>query len=156
MGRPQYETEDDLQEERQIISKLRSALSCQSDKLPISYGLDYSMSRDGNVIAFVEVKRRQNYSGTYDTIFVSALKRMKARELTLATGLPCFFVVGFDDGVFMLDFKEQPDSIERGGRKDRGDSADMEPVVHYKIERMKFVPDPTLTPIYLKVRETRQ
>lgn len=135
--RPFYENDTDRTNERAVADKICSIMSCEAMKLPISYGLDYALCRGPEIIAFAEVKRRKNHSARYDTIMVSALKRMKAREITLATGRPCFFAVEYDDGIFLIDFKEQPDRVEHGGRKDRGDSADMEPVIHYQVNRMK-------------------
>ena len=135
--RPYYEASSDLVNEQLISRQVCTILSCDAKKLPISYGLDFALCRGANIIAFAEVKKRQNHSSTYETIMVSALKRMKAREITSATGRPCFFIVEYSDGIFLIDFKEAPDSVEHGGRSDRGDSADQEPVIHYRIDRMK-------------------
>jgi hypothetical protein len=138
-SRPIYETDADLARERQAVSVLCKFYDCTAVKLPISYGLDYSLIKDGKVVAMVEIKCRTNSSQAYDTIFVSVLKRMKALELRRAAGIPTLFVPCFTDGVFVIDFNEKPDELTYEGRLDRMDKADQEPVIHYRTGRLSFV-----------------
>lgn len=138
-GRPMYESDADLARERQAVSVLCDLYKCKAIKLPISYGLDYSLIKDGRVMAMVEIKCRTNSSKAYDTIFVSVLKRLKALELRRAAGVPTLFAPCFTDGVFVIDFNEKPDEVTYEGRLDRMDKADQEPVIHYKVDRLAFV-----------------
>lgn len=143
MSRPMYEQEEDIRNEQAAVRSLCASLHCENfHKLPISYGLDYALIRDGIVVAMVEIKTRTNSSQRYESIFVSALKRMKALELRRACNVSTLFVIAYMDGLFMIDFKEKPDWVSIGGRKDRGDSADFEPVVHYRTERLARVGNP--------------
>lgn len=139
MARPLYEQDSDRANERAAVDEICAALSCEAHKLPISYGLDYALTRDDRVISMLEIKCRDNSSQRYETIMVSVLKRMKALELRRAAGVTTNLVAVFSDGIFMIDFNEKPDFVSIGGRKDRGDSADIEPVVHYRIERLARV-----------------
>lgn len=143
MARPLYESEDDLARERAVVEALCSSLGCTYCKLPISYGLDYALHRDGKIISMIEIKCRDNTSSRYETIMVSVLKRMKALELRRAAGVTTNFVVAYTDGIYLIDFAEKPDYVAVGGRKDRGDSADIEPCVHYAVTRLARVAGPT-------------
>lgn len=136
-SRPFYESDIDRSNEAAAIAVLADLYECSYRKLPISYGLDYALVRpDNSLLAIAEVKCRSNSSQTYPTIFVSALKRMKALELRRALNIPTLFVPVYTDGIFLIDFKEKPDSVTIGGRKDRGDKADIEPMIHYRTERL--------------------
>lgn len=137
MARPLYESAQDRLNERMAVAELCRLYQCKAYKLPISYGLDYALVRDPDqIIALAEIKCRTNNAQRYETIMVAGLKRSAALELRRALGVPTLFVPVFSDGVFLIDFKERPDAVTLGGRKDRGDSADIEPMVHYRIDRL--------------------
>ena len=138
-GRPMYEDESDLAKERAVVRTLSETLGCTFRKLPLSYGLDYALIKDDRIVTILEIKCRDNSSQMYDTIMVSLLKRMKALEIRKAANVTTQLVIGYTDGVYMIDFAEKPDLVSVGGRKDRGDSADIEPVVHYNVARLKRV-----------------
>ena len=137
MGRPQYESPEDRLNERMAVAELCRLYECKAYKLPISYGLDYALVRDSDrIIALAEIKCRKNNAQRYETIMVAGLKRTIALSLRRALNVPTLFVPVFSDGVFIIDFKEKPDAVTLGGRRDRGDSADIEPMVHYRTERL--------------------
>lgn len=137
--RPLYETEDDLQNELAVVKDLSSSLNCSYKKLPISYGLDYALVRDEDVFAFIEIKCRKRHSQRHESLMVSAQKRVKAQELTRATGVPCMLVSAFTDGVYWINMAEKPDRVTFNGRTDRGDAQDVEPVIHYDTDRLVLV-----------------
>lgn len=139
--RPLYETEDDLQNELVVVKELCNVLNCGYKKLPISYGLDYALTRGEEVFAFVEIKCRQRHSQRHESLMVSAQKRVKGLDLTRATGLPCMLVSKFTDGIFWVNLREKPDRVTFNGRTDRGDAQDVEPVIHYSTERLQYVSD---------------
>jgi hypothetical protein len=139
-SRPIYETDADLARERAAVQVFCKVYGCTARKLPISYGLDYSLiGKTGHVTGMVEVKCRTNHSQMYDTIFISLLKRVKALEMRRAAGVATLFLPVYTDGVYMIDFNEKPDFITYEGRKDRGDTADQEPMIHYKVDRLRFI-----------------
>ena len=137
--RPLYETEEDVQNELNVVKEICSGLNCSYKKLPISYGLDYALVRGEDVFAFVEIKCRKRHSQRHESLMVSAQKRVKAQELTRATGVPCMLVSAFSDGVFWISMSEKPDRVTFNGRTDRGDAQDVEPVIHYATERLQLV-----------------
>lgn len=139
MSRPLYESDDDLAKERAAVEALCSSLGCSYSKLPISYGLDYALHRDGRVFSMIEIKCRNNTSQRYETIMVSVLKRIKALELRKSAHVTTNLVVAYTDGIYLIDFAEKPDYVAIGGRKDRSDSADIEPCIHYSVSRMARV-----------------
>lgn len=131
--RPTYESEEDRANEQAVIDGIAGKFGLTSQKLPISYGLDYALYKKwGQLSSFVEVKCRNNESTKYKTIMVSLLKVMKAKELSDATGARCLFVVEWTDRLGIFDLCK-PDFIGWGGRVDRNDNDDMEPVAHWAI-----------------------
>ena len=83
---------------------------------------------------------RLNNHDTYPTYFISLYKIMALQQQADLTDRPAFLVVGFNDGIFYLDFwKGWPiefDHIALGGRKDRNDAQDIEPMAHFKISKL--------------------
>ena len=66
----------------------------------------------------------------------SVHKVADAKSLASATGKSVLLVVQWSCGtIAYLDLDCQPDRVEWGGRSDRGDGQDMEPVNHYTMER---------------------
>jgi len=132
--RQRYETDADLSNESDIIDAACVTWQCQAIKLPISYRLDFALLRDEQVVAFAEVKRRNVLHNTYPTAFISLSKIMAAR---LMRPLPSFWVVAWDDGVGYVRLDNHDGVITMGGRRDRHDSADIEPMAHFKTELFK-------------------
>ena len=126
--RPIYESETDLRNERQIIDGLNEAWRTQSSKLPRSYGLDYALTRGGRVTAFVEIKCRTIPSWTYDTYMISLAKVLKAKSLGNNVEVPALLVVRWNDMVGYVDLRPVALDVQMGGRTDRGDAQDIEPV----------------------------
>lgn len=133
LARPLYEKGDDLLKERQVIDFFSQKFKCTFAKLPVRYGLDYSLIRGGEVRAFAEIKCRTNDVSRYDTYMMSLGKKMSAEALRSVTGLDCFLIVKWTDAVGYI--KMNTDSkVLIGGRVDRNDWQDTEPVVHYPID----------------------
>lgn len=124
------------------MARLAGSLGCKARKLPIRYALDYGLFQD-KLIGFAEVKCRTvgfeaiHRMGGY---MLSLGKWMSARTLYEMTGAPFFLAVSTPDGTFAARFDEFPVfTVSLGGRTDRRDWQDMEPVVmipvwHFKIE----------------------
>lgn len=136
--RPRYESSNDLDNEREVISVIEKAWKVESVKLPISYGLDFALLRDGQVKAFAEVKRRKNNADKYPSIFVAMHKCLQAIQYK-ALGYPCYFVVKWNDKTGWVDLLNGQTFASIGGRVDRGDSADQEPMVHFPMSEVTFL-----------------
>ena len=131
--RPLYESQSDLRNEAQVISTLTKAWSAQFHKLPIRYHLDYAVTKDGRVVAYVEVKIRRYSMAQIDKwggYMLSVAKLQTAQELCRISNAVFCLVVQCTDGLYWMtikDFSEFPVVIT--GRTDRGDSQDVEPCV---------------------------
>lgn len=127
--RPIYETLADRGREAEFSLLLSQKFKCTFSKLPIRYGLDFSAVRDGRVVAFVETKVRTNPVGQYPTYMISSGKLMHADALSRATGLKCILAVRWADAWGYTELAMGPSvTVSIGGRVDRGDEQDIEPV----------------------------
>ena len=130
--RTQYESKEDRTVERILI---QDHVSRKAFKLPKSYGFDFMVHHGTKLPEVWEVKRRKK---RYDTWFVSLLKLLKAQHYE-AIGIKAYALVEIEGRVYTLRLTETPYYIEWGGRSDRNDSADQEPMVHYKLNNMKEI-----------------
>ena len=130
--RTQYESKEDRNIEQKLI---KDYVSTGALKLPKSYGFDFMVQHGPKLPEVWEVKRRKK---RYSTWFVSLLKLLKAQHYE-ALGIKAYALVEIEGKVYTLRFTETPYYIEWGGRSDRNDSADQEPMVHYKLINMKEI-----------------
>lgn len=133
--RPYYESPRDLTNENSVSSVLKEK-GLDFVKMPVSYRLDFAIMRNGKVCGFAEVKTRNNRHDKYPTLMISLGKVMAARQLSEATGTRSILFVKFLDGLYWCDFAS-PFNLEIGGRKDRQDNADIEPVAHFAISAFR-------------------
>jgi len=139
MKRPYYETQDDLNNEKQIAKVIEDVFKCELYKMPIKLSLDFMAMRDGKAVAFIEARQRKNEMTRYYTYMISLYKLMMARNLTQATKLPCFLAVQFTDKFAMAKFPPEDFYVTVGGLTSRGDPQDIEPMAHFKIENFKVL-----------------
>jgi hypothetical protein len=141
MSRPKYETDKDLANEKTIIPIIERHFKCKIKKLPISYMFDFLFYREGKAWGCGEYKRRKVAYTKYPFIILSAAKFYKATNFGRMLDAGFHFIVEFDDGIFYaplqieLDYVAKEFDIGWGGREDRGDSQDMEPVIHIPINK---------------------
>ena len=132
--RPMYESESDLARESGVAAIIEKLWDCKLVKLPISYHLDFAVTRGAKCVAFCEIKTR-NYSmeeiNRFGGYLLSLKKWTTARDLCLASKVPFILVVKTLDGVYYLacDTDFLPDNLLVRGRKDRDDWQDIEPCV---------------------------
>jgi hypothetical protein len=137
--RPYYENEKDLTIEREVVTRICEKWKCEAHKLPISYFFDYGLTKSGSdqLGAVVEIKRRNVNKDTYPDIILSLNKVMKGREYQRMNIKP-WFVVMFNDGIYFHRISaNRPYYVGYGGRTDRSDPQDMEPVAHIPIEAFR-------------------
>ncbi|MDR9428809.1 MAG: hypothetical protein RI553_11970 [Salibaculum sp.] len=137
--RPTYETESDLRNERDVVEVFNKLWGTQAYKLPRAYSLDYLLTRGSDAVAFVEIKCRQVPSGKYDTLMISMAKILKGRAITRETGIPSVLVVKWNDKTGYVHMPEIDMDIRVGGRRDRGDAQDIEPVCMIPINSFRGV-----------------
>jgi hypothetical protein len=147
--RPIYETDADLERESTVAEAFEKAWKAKAVKLPIRYSLDFAFTRQDKVFAFAEIKTRKlpmaemDRRGGYDLGFS---KWIAAKQFNDASGLPFVLIVKLPDGLYYSMFGEghnsfKPDDIVMGGRVDRNDSQDIEPMVIIRAERFKKLKD---------------
>jgi hypothetical protein len=137
----QWETQADLDRETAVARLYAELRNCEHEKLPVQYKADYAFLRDGELKALVEIRCRNVRHDTYDTIMLSLLKWHDVNAMAKAIDVPAMFVVRYTDGIYTIPLRETPDEITMGGRALMRDARDREPVVHYRVDRMRRVAD---------------
>lgn len=140
--RPLYETQADLDNEKKLLKLAypdRDAI-----KLPRSYHADFWLPHKALPPVVVECKQRSAAFREYDTYMISLAKFTNCRRLADAMGGFFDIVVGWGDGVVTVaqirgPSKPFPFAIRPGGRADRNDPADFEPMVHINIGSFKEI-----------------
>jgi hypothetical protein len=129
MARPTYETHEDRANELLAASRISAVLNCSPRKLPKRYIVDYVFLKDNKPVAWAEVKCRTNPRNKYDHYMISVHKVLSGMEMAKKTGSVFAVVVMWTDciGAISISSVDEYDIII-GGRTDRGDKEDVEPV----------------------------
>lgn len=135
--RPIYETKEDLEKEASLGSIISRRWKCRMQKLQPRDPFDYAAVRDGKISAFIEIKNRTNKMLQYPTYMISMTKVVNATMTTISTGLPCFLVVRWIDKIGYINIGNVETFVTMGGRIDRSDPQDVEPVCHIDIRTFK-------------------
>ena len=141
MSRPIYETEEDREREKKLAERVSELWGLNTKPNPKQYPIDYTFLNkgDGSIEGFAEIKVRTHKCGTFPTYIISAMKVASAKMLSEATGLDVILIVQWSCGsIGFMDMATPSDSIGWGGRNDRNDSQDQEPVVHWKLDHFQF------------------
>jgi hypothetical protein len=129
--RPKYETPEHRDKEQIFISRLTDKWNVNPLKLPLHYSLDYLLlQKTSNAAkAWVELKIRTNKMDVYPAYMISFYKILSAKQLSEASVLPAFLAVQWKDKAAALRIdKLENFSLTKGGRRDRNDTSDLEPV----------------------------
>ena len=138
-ARPLYESQQDLLRERDVADQLSYRWNCEIYKMPVRYQIDWAMLRGGELKAFAELKIRNNEIGRYETFMISLGKWVYGNQLSVISGVPFLVVVRWSDGLFWHEAGTAPITISMGGRFDRNDSQDFEPMVHISTSAFKRI-----------------
>jgi len=136
MPRPLYETEGQRKREYEVAIKAAETWKCKAQKIPISYHLDYAFMRDDKLCAWAEVKCRTNHVNAYPTYMLSMNKIMHGIQMNTITGAAFVLIVEFTNGIYWVK-PEGKYTIGFNGRRDRNDTADMEPVAYIPMNEFK-------------------
>lgn len=148
--RPLYETEDNLREQEGVARLVEEKWKCKFVKLKKAYALDYAVLRGGKIVAFAEVKCR-NYTmeklNSFGGFMLSLHKWTEAKNISGVSGVPFVLIVKTIDGFWHHSTTGfETDGISFGGRTDRNDLQDVEPVVILKGGRFKKLANPERQP----------
>ena len=138
MTRKMYESKDNLEKEKNVLRHMSVKWDVSYSKLPISYKLDYSMYRNDKLCGFAEVKCRKNSMNDFSTYIISLSKVMKARRLASVTGTKSVLIVSWSDATGWINLFSDFE-VKQGGRSDRDDWQDQEPVCHFQISEFKII-----------------
>lgn len=137
--RPTYETQADRDHEQQVINLLCEKWGCEAWKTPTFYPVDWSLGSNRQVKAMAEIKFRNKSYSSY-LISLSKFSDMLAGSNLL----PYLLVICWpEEGKRVVRYaKVTPDlhkGIVHGGRTDRGDSQDVEPLVEIPMDKFVYV-----------------
>ena len=140
MTRPTYENASDRSAETVAVQKFIKSFGGEVDfiKLPMQYKMDFALTRNGVRTALVEVKCRRNKKHAYPTYMISMSKLVAAAGYR-SIGINCILLVQWADGMGWVQMSNEGWSVRVGGRKDRNDWQDIEPVTHIPISEFKDV-----------------
>lgn len=133
MARKLYESSVDIENETRVLRTLEQAWHpVIISRLPKKYTIDAYAQFNGGHSAWVEVKCRSVASTDYDTYMISLRKVLEGiQHASLFPSSTFILVVEWTDGLFYCVVPEAlPQSrVSFGGRTDRDDREDTEPVV---------------------------
>lgn len=137
--RPLYESATDVANETAVAKQLGDATGSVMKKNPKAYEIDWCAYKNGKLTAWVEIKCRKNAKDAYPTLLLSYKKIISGCLMTQFSGAAFILCVRFTDGVYFwkcpADVKDY--RVDNGGRTDRNDSQDMEPVIHIPMREFK-------------------
>jgi len=139
VSRPIYESPGDRDAERAVIESVCSRWKATYIKLPKAYNVDYLISTRKGPRAWIEVKCRGRW---YDEMLISLNKVYAGQRHAEMTGLPFIMMYCVGDDIRWIDLTnaslrgESGLKLSVGGRTDRGDSQDVEPVVMIPVEML--------------------
>jgi len=141
--RKRYETEADRQKEREVMEAIEAGTGYRCVQMPERYPADILVfDTDGRTPrSMIEVKARNIAFGTYGSFHLSVEKVIGLRQLFSETGVPQFICPYLTDGIYLYRLAPADRfEIEYGGRSDRGDPEDREPVCCIPWDYFKALP----------------
>ena len=143
MNRPSVEkdvfSEKHVKEEDYFKKDIENYWGCKLEKLPIDYRLDYAVIREGEIVAWIELKNRKLYSDQYQDSMINLNKWMKAKEFRGISDIPTLLAVRYKDKDLWCFLTDEMDlEIRWGARtKNTRDWQDIGPAVHIKLTEFK-------------------
>lgn len=139
-----YESLDTVVDEVEFFRSLRDCEGYSHYKflkLPLGYEIECAMESGGSIAGFCEFKRRKVDMGAYPTLILSLHKYKQLVSYSWVSDGALLFVRWNDrDAVHRVPSKHIGYKIAWGGRTDRRDWQDTEPVVHIPIEEFNVLP----------------
>lgn len=133
--RPTYENDESRRDEEGCAGRLTKRTDWNVVKLPRSYVVDFAAYDAQNQLqCFVEFKRRNCNKNKYPTFFISFRKYLTMCQLAAAAGVKAYIIVEWNDRIEAMEAGPLPIPIRNGGRDDRDDWQDQEPMVHLRVE----------------------
>ena len=148
MKRPIYESQVDLTHENKMKTFLEAKWNCTLHKVQLKYQVDWMAMRGKDPMAFVEFKHREKLSiNAYPRYMISLDKLMKAKQLAREVEVPFIMVITFKEGTYYGVFAHNglhDVTYGFGGRYDRGDAQDVEPMIYLPLKKFMKIEGATL------------
>lgn len=144
MSRPRYESNKDRKSEAEVAAYLKKAMNLDCVKMPLSYRVDFIVYRLGKLFGFIELKTRSVNRQRYKTAIISLSKWHYGCRLSECLDVPFWIAFRWsnDLGFYRATCLAMNITVQQGGRTDRGDKDDIEPVVHIPVK--EFTSEPTM------------
>lgn len=143
MTRPFYEQAEDREREDAVAEAVARAVGLRQIRFPRASTVDRALvTDDGQVRALVEIKCRTTPIDQYPTYCVSEERIATYRLIAQRLQVPALLAVRWSDAIGVIDVRRAPPErlAERGGREDRGDARDVEPMLHWATSAFSRVP----------------
>lgn len=139
MSRPIYEQAGDREREKWVAEHIAAMHGLTAVEMPRLWGFDYAFV-DGlrNIKAIVEVKCRTYDMDAFATYMLSAKKLSGLLDMGRNSAVSVLLAVQWSDHLGLLALPA-PHHLKIGGRKDRGDQRDIEPVVHFETRLFRII-----------------
>jgi hypothetical protein len=134
MGEPPrrtYESPADLKNEVEVVEAIYRDLGCDGyRKTPKFSAIDFALLRGDCIAYYAEVKCRRNERGRYPDYMISRAKYDALDQSRKQCSVTSLLVVRWTDYIGVLTIPPHTMKYGFGGRRDRNDPKDMEPVVY--------------------------
>lgn len=137
--RPFYETSEQRAREDAVALFVAGLRNCAEFAFPPGSSVDRVLiGTDGAVRALLEIKTRTTKSTAYPTYSVSLERATYLSHVAARLRVPAIIAIDWTDCLGLLNPVTTPaDRVEMGGRTDRQDEKDIEPMLHWRIENIK-------------------
>ena len=133
-----YESKYDMAREDAVAVAFEKAWDCQVLRNKPFYQIDRTITKNGVVVAYMEIKCRNKQ---YESVFLSLNKWLAGRQMARETGKPFIAAYGLPNGIYYFATKDEPlgFNIKVTGRTDRHDPNDIQPAVEIPLSEMKRI-----------------
>lgn len=137
---PEYETSSDRDREEAVARVFGQRHGVRLARLSPRNPVDSAIIRDGVVSGWAKINVRTTSASQYPSAHIGVTKVVEAINLSHRTGLPLILIYGWSSGFDVRWHRvDGTYTIEIGGRRDRGDWQDQEPMVVIPVEEFRLV-----------------
>jgi hypothetical protein len=143
MMRPFYEQKEHRDSENAIAEEIANLKGLGHVKFPLGATVDRALvDGEGTVKALLEIKTRTTPIAKYPTYCCSEERMATYRLIAQRLKVPALLAVRWTDATGIIDVRRAPflRLVEQGGRFDRNDPKDIEPMIHWAINAFWIVP----------------
>lgn len=140
--RPIYETPTNRMNEHAAAVQFAAISHCEFVRHDPLFAWDYTFTREGKPVAFIEVKCRNVPSTKYARYMVSESKCVTLCNGAGLAGVAAVLLVQWTDCLGWLRIDGVNWTTSTGGRWDRNDPLDVEPMAYFDIDQFTLWTSP--------------